>query len=83
MVDFMQLNPERIVSYVAKHSHVFASTFEEGFPDNIARTVAGPLWATIRRRKSFAIVFKDMNPLFGGDGKNADLMFLHVFQQYG
>ncbi|NHZ99086.1 hypothetical protein [Massilia sp. CCM 8734] len=81
MVDFTQLTPEQIVSYVAKHSHVFASTFDEGFPDNIARTVSGPLWAAIRRREGFAIVFKGMNPLVGGDGKNADLMFLHVLPE--
>jgi len=82
MTDFTQLSPEQIVAYVDKNFHLFAGDRDDEFPANIIGRVSGQLWATIRRKEGFAIVFKGMNPLLGIEGKNADLMFLHVLPEF-
>jgi GNAT superfamily N-acetyltransferase len=81
MTDFTQFSPEQIVTYVDQHSHLFASEFDEEFPANLAG-VSGPLWATIRRKEGFAIVFKGVSPLLGYDGANANLMFVYVLPEF-
>ncbi len=82
MNDFTQLSPEQIVIYVDKHSHLFASDFDEKFPGNIAQAVSGSLWTTIRRKEGFAMVYKGINELFGGDEENADLKFIYVLPEF-
>lgn len=82
MINFKQLSPDQILEYVDKHFHLFASERDKDFPANLIGRVSGALWATIRREEGFAILFKGRNPLLGDDGKNADLMFLHVLPEF-
>ncbi|WP_373890092.1 GNAT family N-acetyltransferase [Massilia sp. DJPM01] len=76
------LSPIQLVQYVDQNFNLFASDRDDKFPANLIGQVSGPSWAAIRREEGFAIVFKGRNELFGGDGENADLMFLHVLPEF-
>lgn len=82
MTDFTLLSSAQIIQYVDRNFHFFSSERDDRFPENMIDRVSGSLWATIKRKEGFAIVFLGINSLLGNDGENADLMFLHVLPEF-
>lgn len=82
MIDFSQYSDEQIVEFVDEHFDLFSADNNPDFPQNILRMLKGDLFHIAKRTEGFAVVAKGRNELFGGDEKNAELMFLYVQPEY-
>jgi GNAT superfamily N-acetyltransferase len=79
MIDFSEYSAKQIVEFVDQNFNLFsAGTRDEEFPQNIISRLSDNLFCTVREKEGFALIARGMNELFGGDGKNAELMFLYV-----
>lgn len=82
MIEFSQYSDEQIVEFVDEHFDLFSADKNPDFPQNVLRMLKGDLFHIAKRIEGFAVVAKGRNELFGGDGKNAELMFLYVQPEF-